>query len=184
MSDTSLGLGPAQSDMRAGYYSGAPGMASSGLVWLVAGLVALMLSPVQAVIALFVGGMFIHPLGVLGSKLLGRSGSHTAGNPLGALAMETTVLMLLCFPITFALAQYRIEWFFPAMMLVIGGRYLCFATVYGLRVYWICGGVLACAAMLLVFLTASPAYGAFSGAVIELGFASLIYARSRQTAAE
>ena len=60
----------------------------SAVVWLVAGGVALKDTPSRAILALFVGGMVIHPLGGVIAKALGRSGAHARGNPLGALALE------------------------------------------------------------------------------------------------
>jgi hypothetical protein len=133
-------------------------------LWYAAGVVAIMLSPKHAVLALFVGGMFIHPVGILIAKVLGRPGAHTRGNPLGTLALDSTVLMLLCLPLAYAISVDRPDWFFPAMLLVIGGRYLVFRTIYGARVYWLLGASLASAAFALVALRASPIAGAFVGA--------------------
>lgn len=169
----------AQRDMRDAYGSGAPGMAASALVWLSAGLVALNRTGDAAVIALLIGGMFIHPIGVLLNKALGRRGQHVAGNPLGTLALESTILMLLCLPLTYALSRVRVEWFFPAMLLVIGGRYLLFSTLFGRRIYWACGAVLALAAGLLVRAGAGPATGAFTGSAIEAMFAAAIFVTTR-----
>ena len=116
----------AQHDMRLSYFSGAPGMLASALAWVVAGVVALQVSASSAVLALFAGGMLIHPVGVLLCKALGRTGKHTKGNPLGALALESTGWLLLCLPIAYAVSQFNVKWFFPAMLFVIGGRYLTF----------------------------------------------------------
>jgi hypothetical protein len=173
-------LPDAQRDMRHGYYGGAPGVLASASAWCAAGVVAIMLSPKHGVLALFLGGMFIHPVGMLIAKALGRPGGHTRGNPLGALALESTVLMLLCLPLAYAISIDRLDWFFPAMLLVIGGRYLVFRTIYGARVYWVLGASLASAAFVLVALRASPAVGAFVGAGIELVFAIAIFAISRR----
>ncbi len=161
--------------MRAGYYGGAPGMFASALVWLVAGVVATTSAPPRAILALFVGGMVIHPLGVALTKALGRSGAHTRGNPLGALALESTVILLLGFPLAFVVSQTHVTWFFPAMLLVIGGRYLTFSTLYGMRVYWAGGAMLAVAGFLLVAMDAPFHVGAFVGAAIEGAFALLIF---------
>src|SRR6478735_12655833 len=133
----------AQADMRHGYFGGAFGLFASAAMWLAAGGVAAGGATKTAVIVLFVGGMLIHPLAMLASKLAGRPGAHRKGNPLGALALESTVILLLGVMLALLLAQFRIELFFPAMLLVIGGRYLVFQTLYGRRVYWLCGGVLA-----------------------------------------
>ncbi len=169
----------AQHDLRFAFVGGAPGMFASAAVWLAAGIVALMDSPRTAVLALFAGGMFIHPVGVLIAKACGRPGAHRAGNPLGALALESTGLMLLVLPLAYVVSLHRIEWFFPAMLLVIGGRYLTFATLYGLRVYWACGGTLAVAAWAVAAAGAAPAAGAFTGAAVETVFAVVISALVR-----
>ena len=178
-----LSVADAPRDMRHAYLGGAPGLLTSATVWLVAGVVALQLSPDRAIWTLFVGGMLIHPLSVLLTKALGRPGAHAAGNPLGRLALESTAWMVLSLPLAYAVSRLHIEWFFPAMMLVIGGRYLTFATLYGTRAYWACGLALVTAAWLLARANAAPAVGAFTGAAIEAGFALLIWQSARREAA-
>ena len=175
MTHTSMPLAEAQQDMRAAYVGGSSGAVASAVAWLVAGIVALEVSSRSAVVALFLGGALIFPVSVVISKALGASGTHSRANPLGALALESTGFMLLCFPIVFAVSLYRIEWFFPAMLLVVGGRYLSFSTLYGMRLYWAFGGVLAMAAYVLFSLSTSPATSAFTGAAIECGFAGLLF---------
>jgi hypothetical protein len=170
----------AQRDMRHGYFGGAPGVLASSIAWCAAAIVAIVLSPKHAVLALFIGGMFIHPVGILIAKALGRPGSHTRGNPMGALALESTVLMLLCLPLAYAISMYRPGWFFPAMLLIIGGRYLIFRSIYGWRVYWLLGAALAASAFGLVASGAAPVVGAFTGAVIECVFAIVIFVAARR----
>jgi hypothetical protein len=172
-----LHIPDAQRDMRFGYYGGAPGVLASAIAWLAAGLVAGFHSPKTAVLVLFGGGMLIHPVGVLIAKLLGRPGAHTKGNPLGALALEGTIFMLLCLPLAYAVSVHRIEWFFPAMLLVIGGRYLTFATLYGWRIFRVLGGALALMAFALVILRMPPAVAALAGGAAELVFAAVLFTR-------
>jgi hypothetical protein len=179
MHSTSTSVGDAQRDMRTAYFGGAPGMFASAAVWLAAGMVAVTNTPQRAVITLFVGGMFIYPLGMLFAKALGRSGAHARGNPLGALALESTGILLLSLPLAYVVFQFRASWFFPARMLVIGGRYLTFATLYGLRVYWVGGLTLAVAGWLLVIANAALPIGAFAGASIEAALAFWIIFATR-----
>lgn len=164
----------AQRDMRQAYLSGAPGMLCSAAAWLVAGVVALQMSAPAAVVALFLGGMLIHPASVLVCKLLGRSGRHAKANPLGPLALESTFWMIFSLPIAYAVSRFNMLWFFPCMLLIIGGRYLTFRTLYGLRVYWICGAALAMAAYLIAAFKLQPAAAAFVGAAVEAIFAVFI----------
>lgn len=170
----------AQRDMRQAYLSGAPGMLCSALAWLVAGVVAMQVSASAAVLTLFAGGMLIFPASVLACKALGRSGAHAKANPLGPLALEGTVWLVFCLPIAYAVSRLNMAWFFPAMMLVIGGRYLTFRTLYGLRLYWLCGGVLALAAYGLAAVKAPPGAAALAGAAIEAVFAIAIVIAARR----
>jgi hypothetical protein len=176
---TQLTLAQAQADMRRGYYGGAPGILASGSVWLTAGLASILASDMVAILSLLIGGALIHPLAMLGSRLLGRSGAHSKGNPLALLAIESTLWMFAGIAIAFAMHILRLEWFFPAMLLVIGGRYLTFQTLYGLRIYWLFGATL-CAAGLALALNRSPvALSALTGAGIELIFAVATFVRMR-----
>lgn len=170
----------AQREMRFAYYGGAPGMFTSATVWLIAGIVSMVVSPERAVWALFIGGMFIHPVSSLLTKAIGRSGKHSASNPFGSLALATTFWMILMMPLSYGVSRLHIEWFFPAMLFIIGGRYLTFSTIFGARTYWFCGATLALAGLALGRASASPAFGAFSGAAIEAVFALTIYVTTRR----
>ncbi|WLT32734.1 hypothetical protein Q9293_05225 [Geothrix sp. PMB-07] len=119
--------------------------------------------------------MFIFPIGVVITKVLGRPGSHAPENKLGRLALEGTFQLLLCLPLAFVISRYRIDLFFPSMLLIIGGRYLTFTTLYGSRLYWACGISLSIAAFILAITHATPAMGAFTGAAVEFSYSALIY---------
>ena len=173
-------LSHAQADMRFAYCSGAPGMLASALAWLCAAVATVQASPQQAVWVLFIGGMLIHPVGVLVSKVLGRPGQHARGNPLGSLAWASTLWLIFSLPLAYAVSLFRIEWFFPAMLLVIGGRYLVFGTLFGMRIHWLCGLALAGTAYLLVRTEASPTVAASAGAAIEVVFAAAIFILDRR----
>ena len=172
-------IADAQREMRLAYYGGAPGMLTSAMVWLAAGIVAQLISPKHAVWTLFIGGVFIHPVAVLLNRAIGRPGKHTRGNPLGALALATTAWMILSLPLVYCVSLFRIDLFFPAMLLVIGGRYLTFSPMFGARIYWACGAMLAIAGYTLAVLHAPPPLGAFTGAAIEALFAAAIFAGTR-----
>ena len=164
----------AQSDMRHGYLGGAPGLFTSGVMWLLAGLTATISTPRRAVIVLLVGGMAIYPLAVLFAKLAGRPGTQAKGNPLGALALEGTGILLLGILLSLALAQFRVELFFPAMLVVIGGRYLTFQTLYGRSIYWVCGGILAAFGIMAAMLRLPVPVTAFVGGLTELVFGAIV----------
>lgn len=171
-----------QQDMRHGYLDGAPGVLVSGLVWVCAGVVAVAVSQRASVLALLLGGMLIFPLSLAVTKLLGRPGTHGQDNPLGKLALEGTFWMLAGIAIAYGVQALRLEWFFPAMMLVIGGRYLTFQTLYGLRAYWVLGAVLCITGILLALLRVPATAAAFAGGIIELSLGAFLLARAKRAA--
>lgn len=167
-------ISAAQTEMRHAYFGGGPGMLTSAAAWAAAAVATVQLSPQRAIWVLFAGGMLIHPVAVLLCRAAGRPGSHSKGNPFGGLALAGTVWMILCLPLAYGVSLQRMEWFFPAMLLVIGGRYLTFSTMYGRRIYWVCGFALAGAGYVLGRMGASPTLGAAAGAGIEAAFALAI----------
>jgi hypothetical protein len=166
----------AQSDIRRGSLSGAPGILASSLAWFVAAFVAWQISPQHAVWALFVGGMLIHPVGLLIATAMGSRGDFTKGNPLGGLAFANTAWLIFSLPLAYAVSLQHIEWFFPAMLLIIGGRYLTFATLFGMRLYWALGLALAGIGFWSGIRLVDPAVVALAGAATELAFAALAFA--------
>jgi len=160
----------AQTDMRKGYANGSIGIIVSGLIWLISATISYQQSPKQAVWTLLIGGMFIHPVGMLLSKVIGLRGTHTKGNQLGNLAMEGTILMIMCLPLAFGLSLQHAEWFFQGMLLIIGGRYLTFSSIYGLKLYWILGAVLGVSAYLLFYFKVQSFGSLLTGSFIEISF--------------
>lgn len=176
-----MNIEQAQADMRHGYLGGAAGIFASACAWLAAGITASVSTDRAAIFALFIGGMFIHPVAMLLSKVAGRPGNHDKSNPLGRLAIETTIWLLLAIPVAFLASMQRPEWFFVAMLATIGGRYFTFATLYGMRIYWLCGAVLALAAFGLAASNASSFVAAIAGAAIEFVFAGAVLVAARKT---
>ena len=150
-------------------------------MWGIAAVISIR-SASAAVLALLIGGAAIHPVGMLLAKGLGRAGAHARGNPLGRLALEGTAWMLAGIVIALGLQLLRAEWFFPAMLLVIGGRYLTFQTLYGLRIFWLLGAILAIAGLSLGLARAPVSLGALAGASIEIVFALVIFGQARRAA--
>lgn len=174
-------ISEAQADMREGYYSGAAGILASALAWSIAAGVAIIGSAERSIWALLLGGMLIFPVSILISKALGARGTHTKGNPLGQLAGASTFWLVFSMPLAYGLGQQKPSWFFMAMLLVIGGRYLVFATLYGMRLYWVLGLALAAVAIALAFLAAAPAIAASAGAATEMVFAIICLVQHRQS---
>ena len=179
-SDTFDHIKMAQANMRKAYANGALGVLASGTVWLIAAIVAFWISSQTAIWSLFFGGMLIHPFGLLLCKLVGVSGQHAKSNMLGKSAMEGTFFMLLCIPLALLLSIQNDAWFFQGMLLIIGGRYLTFATLFGKKEYWLLGGALAMAGFLLFFLKLDAALSALVGSTVELVFGTILFRQFRR----
>lgn len=177
-----MSIAEAQQDMRDAYYGGATGAVTSATAWLAAALVAAFASPFAGILTLIFGGMLIFPASVVLCKVIGRPGKHSKGNPLAPLAIEATIWMLLSIFVAIGAALYKIEWFFPSMLLVIAGRYFTFSTLYGLRIYWAFGATLVISAIALVVFEAPVISGAFTGALIEFAYGVAIFVAVRQNA--
>jgi hypothetical protein len=175
-----LTLADHQRDVRVACAGGGTGMVVSGLLWLGCGAVALMVGPRAAMLANFFGGMLIFPVALLVDRAFGRSGLLADGNPLGDLARESAFMMVVCIPLAFVAAMVRPEWFFPAMLVLVGAHYWPFATLYGMRLYWALGAAMIGAGFLLAWAGAAVATGAFAGGAIELLFAPFAYAAVRR----
>ena len=169
----------AQKDMRNAYLGGGSGILISSLVWLTAGILAIYTSKQTSIIVFFVGGMLIHPVGILIGKLFKRSGKHSKGNPLGKLAMESTVILFIGLYFVYFLFQTQPNWLYPIMLMIIGVRYLIFQSIYGLKIYWILGSILIVAGF--AGLNSNQSFYAFGiiGGIIELIFSILIIQKNK-----
>ncbi len=170
----------AQKDMRFSYFGGATGVLVSGLVWCTAGTVALLYSNQASMLTLFFGGMLIFPLSMLLAKALKRPGTHKPENPLGKLALESTVILFVGLFLAFSVARLQVDWFYPIMLLTIGVRYLLFNTLYGARIYWLLGFLLIFSGVFCILFDADFIIGAFIGGVIEVIFSIVILLQSKK----
>jgi hypothetical protein len=170
----------AQKEMRINYADGSIGVLVSGFIWLFSAAISLQYSGKLAVWVLFLGGMFIFPLGMLLSKILGLKATHSKGNLLGTLAMEGTILMLICIPLAILMSFQKTEWFFQGMLLIIGGRYFTFNTIYGIKLYWILGATLGLAGYLSFVLKISAFGTLITGSLIEICFGLFMFLSFRK----
>ena len=162
----------AQREVRSIYIGGFFGQMVSGIIWLASAALMTWVSWRAGVLALVVGGMFIYPLTQLLLRASGRPASLSPGNPLRELAMEIAFLVPLLLPLVGAAALYRREWFYPAMMMVVGAHYLPFSFLYGMR-HFIVLSVLLMAPGLLVGLYAPQAgvWGGWLTSILLFAFA-------------
>lgn len=161
-------LGEAQRDMRRAYVNGGVGIFVSGLVWVIAGLVTLHVDLVSGMATLFFGGMLIHPLSLLLARRVFQRGKVRAPNPMEMLALQSTAFLIIGLVIAYLVSGTYADWFFAIALLTVGGRYLIFQTVYGMRLYLALGVVLMAIAAVGLSFSITPTFVAFAGGAVEL----------------
>lgn len=166
-----------QADMRKGYGDGSIGVFISGIVWVTASIMVQYYTSQKGIWTLLIGGMLIFPLATLVGRLIGVKGAHAKNNPLGKLVMEGTIWMIMSIPLAYGLSLIKTEWFFQGMLLIIAGRYMTFASIYGLRIYYILASVLGLTAYVLFKRETEASISALAGGLIELLFGVVIYVR-------
>jgi hypothetical protein len=165
-------IAQAQREIRQGYIGGFMGQLVSGILWLATGTLATWGSSRAAILFLMVGGMFIFPLTRLGLATIGHRVVITPGNPLNGLAMQVAFTLPLSLPVVGAAALYRLDWFFPAFMVILGAHYLPFVFLYGMRIFAILCALLVSAGLGLALYGPQPfAAGAWVTGGVLLAFA-------------
>jgi hypothetical protein len=179
MTDAASPLAAAQHDLSRAYAGGAPGVFVSGLVWLIAGTVWQLHGTMAAFVALFFGGMAIHPLGVLIERIAFRAPKATIGKPLEALAIEATIPLFVGVLIAWVLLLRAPDLAIPVFAAIVGARYFLFRTMYGEIAYWCLGTAILLLAALALFGMDIPPNMAVAVGIVELLAAALILHRWR-----
>jgi hypothetical protein len=133
----------AQADSRLAFVGGGPGVIVSGLVWLTAAAVSQHTDVTTAFATLFFGGMLIVPVATLLERQVFRRPPPSKENALAAIGFETVFAMLGCLIAAYLLSPHAPDLVFPVAAIAIGTRYFTFSTLYGNRLYFILGGVIA-----------------------------------------
>lgn len=164
----------AQRDMRRGMLGGFMGQLVSAILWFASAMLATWGSERWAIGLLVVAGFFIFPLTKLGLILIGHRTGVSKDNPLNALGMQAAFVLPLSLLVVAAAALYRLDWFYPAFMIVLGAHYLPFVTLYGMKMFYVLAAVLVGAGVLLALYVPMPfATGAWITAVVLTIFAFL-----------
>ena len=158
--------------MRSRFVGGFYGQLVSGILWIVSASLATWSSPRASITTLVVGGFFIFPLTELLVRIGGTKQSLSADNSLRELGMQVAFVLPASMPLLGPVGLYRLNWFYPAMMILLGAHYLPFMFLYGMRTF------AALAAMLIgggiifaLYWTTSFGVGAWYTGITLLVFA-------------
>jgi hypothetical protein len=162
----------AQREMRRHFVGGFYGQLTAGVLWLVAAALATWGTPRVAIMWLVIGGMFIFPVTTLLLRLSGTPRALSPANTLVQLGAQVAFVLPLSMPLLLPVARYRLEWFFPAMMVLLGAHYLPFTFLYGMAMFAVLCAALVGAGVGLAMMGAGGfAGGAWVAALLLLAFA-------------
>ena len=137
------------------FVGGFYGQLVSGLLWLVSASLATWSSPRTAITMLVVGGVFIFPLTELLVRLGGVKQWISAENSLRELGMQVAFVLPASMPLLVPVGLYRLNWFYPAMMVLLGAHYLPFVFLYGMRTFATLAALLVGGGILIALYWAS-----------------------------
>jgi hypothetical protein len=167
-----MNISEAQRDVRTTFLAGFPGHLIVSAIWLVSAAFATWGTKREAIFTLAVGGAFIFPLTQLVLRLLGRPASLRKGHPLNGLAMQIAFIVPLSLPLIGAATLYRMNWFYPAFMIVVGVHYMPFIFLYGMPEFGALAALLIGGGVVLaLWVPFSFSFGAWISVALFLGFA-------------
>jgi hypothetical protein len=162
----------AQREVRTVFVGGFWGQLVSSAIWLASAALGFWVSPRAAIFTLVVGGFFIFPITQMLLRLTGGPASLTRGNPLHYLGMQIAftlpLSMLLLVPVT----EFRLNLFYPALMILLGAHYLPFTFLYGMRMFFPLGVILVCSGVAIArYFSESFSLGGWIGGLTLFIFA-------------
>jgi hypothetical protein len=162
----------AQSEMRSVYLGGFWGQLLFSMLWLASAALSTWATPKVSILTVAVGGFFIFPLVKLLLRLQGRPASVSGENPFNSLAIQAAFVLPFSMLLLVPVGLYRLNWFFPALMVLVGAHYLPFATLYGMRMFLFLGGILIGTGLVVAYFFAETfGLGAWIAGVFLFVFA-------------
>ena len=166
-------ISEAQLEIRRRFVGGFYGQFVSGTLWLTSAGLAEWRGPRASITMLVVGGFLIFPATELLIRLIGERAPVSSANALRSLGMQIAFLLPLSMPLLLPVGLYRLNWFYPAMMILLGAHYLPFVFLYGMRMFAVLAAFLVGGGTLVaMYFSASFSIGAWYTGTILLVFAA------------
>ena len=132
----------AQREVRSVYIGGFWGQLVSSVIWLASAAVGTWVSPKASILTIVIAGFFIFPLTQMLLRLSGRPASVSSENSFHTLGMQVALVLPFSMLLLVPVGYFRLNWFFPALMVLLGAHYLPFAFLYGMRIFLFLAGFL------------------------------------------
>ena len=162
----------AQREMRYFYHGGFWGQLVSSVIWMLSATLGTWVSPRASILTVVIGGFLIFPLTQMLLRSSRRRTSVSTANPFTSLGMQVAFVLPFSMLLLVPVSLYRLNWFFPALMILVGAHYLPFATLYGMRMFVFLAGILIATGVgIALYFVGTFTVGAWVGALILFVFA-------------
>jgi hypothetical protein len=162
----------AQRESRSVYIGGFWGQLVSSVIWLVSAALGTWVTPKASILTVLIGGFFIFPLTQMLLRLSGRPARVSKENSFHWLGMQVAFVLPFSMLLLVPVALYNLNWFFPALMILLGAHYLPFATLYGMRMFLFLAGILIAAGVVIaIYFSGTFNLGAWVAGLSLFAFA-------------
>jgi hypothetical protein len=173
-------IADAQREMRTRFVGGFYGQLVSAVLWIVSAGLATWRSPRAGIATIVFGGFFIFPVTELLIRAAGERTPLSSANTLRHLGMQVAFVLPLCMPLLVAVSLFRLNWFYPALMILVGAHYLPFVFLYGMPMFAVLSGMLVAGGVLIAMYGATS----FSTGAWVTGGVLLIFSAIGRIAAD
>ena len=129
-------------------------------------------TPRASIPTVVIGGFFIFLLTQMLLRLSGRRARVRKENTFHSLGMQVAFVLPFSMLLLVPVGLYNLNWFFPALMVLLGAHYLPFATLYGMRMFLFLAGILIGAGVVIAqYFSGTFSLGAWVAGVALFAFA-------------
>jgi hypothetical protein len=182
-----MDISDAQRETRIRFVGGFYGQLVAGVLWLVSASLATWSTPRAAITTLVLGGFGIFPITEALIRVAGER-SPLSANTLRHLGMQVAFVLPFSMPLLLPVGLYRLNWFYPALMVLLGAHYIPFVFLYGMRMFAVLAAfVMGGGLVIAMYWSSSFSVGAwYTGAMLFLfaGIGRAIVRREAREAAQ
>lgn len=180
-----MDIGDAQREVRTRFSGGFYGQLVSGVVWLASASLATWSTPRAAITTALLGGFLIFPTTELLIRVAGGTNRLSAQNSLHYLGMQVAFVLPLSMPLLLPIGLYRLNWFYPALMVLLGAHYIPFVFLYRMRMFAVLAALLLGGGLVIaMYWSNSFSVGAWYTGVLLLLFAGVVRMTMRREGRE
>ena len=162
----------AQRDVRETFLGGFAGQLVSAVLWCLSAAASTWHSLRLGGLLIVFGGFLIFPLTQLLLRMMGHRSALPKGHPMNALGIQVVFTLPLSLPVVLGIAAVRPQWFYPALMIVVGAHYLPFVFMYGMWQFaGLCAVLVGSGLAIGMYLPQPVSLGAWLTSVVLLIFA-------------